>query len=154
MRPFKVFPLLLLAGVVCNLAAAEEICTIPNDKVNKGAIYWGDPSRFAKPAYVDYDALIQSTPECKEMKKKKLSSSDPASWILMSDAADRVGKAIAHVAKDKKYDFICAKEYWKKLKLDVKAPDITKLVKEIIGKLGVEASNGPKSVKELVGKKK
>ena len=110
--------------------AAEETYTIPAEKVDHGAIYWGDPSSFTKPAYVDYTALIESTPEYKEIKKKKLSSSDPASWILMSDAADRVAGAIDYVAKEEGYDLICAKQYWTKLELGVKAPDITKLVKE------------------------
>lgn len=112
--------------------AAEDTYSIPADKVDSGAIFWGDASGFAKPAYVDYKALIQSTPEYKEMKKKKLSSSDPASWILMSDAADRVATAINDVAKDEGYDLICEKQYWLKLEIGARAKDITALVKKKI----------------------
>ena len=123
----------LVATAIVNVGA-DETYSIPEDKREPGAIYWGDPSAFTNPACVDYTALIESTPEYKDMKKRKLSSSDPASWILMSDAADRVSSAIAYVAKDKEYDLICAAEYWEELNLGVSAQDITKLVKETIEK--------------------
>ncbi len=132
------FYILLLAGAVISAivfnVAADEAYNIPKDKIDPAAIYWGDPSEFRNPALVDYTALIESTPEYKEIKKKKLSSSDPASWILMSDAADRVTGAIVRVAKETEYDLICAKEYWKDLELDVSAADITMQVKEAIEK--------------------
>jgi hypothetical protein len=134
MRPYILLLLgALLSATVLNVAA-DEAYSIPKDKIDPAAIYWGDPSEFRNPAHVDYTALIESTPEFKEMKKKKLSSSDPASWILMSDAADRVTSAIVRAAKDTEYDLICAEEYWKDLELDIPAADVTMQVKEQIEK--------------------
>ena len=129
MKCFTSVALALLIVVLVPELAAEDTHSIPAEKVDCGAICWGDASGFAKPAYVDYKALIASTPEYKEMKKKKLSSSDPASWILMSKAADRVASAINEVAKDTGYDLICEKQYWTKMELGVRAPDITRLVR-------------------------
>jgi hypothetical protein len=123
-----------LLAVAVFTVAAGEVYSIPKDKIDAAAIYWGDPSEFTNPACVNYTALIESTPEYKEMKKKKLSSSDPASWILMSDAADRVSSAIVRFAKQASYDLICSKEYWQGLKIGVAAPDITSKVKENIEK--------------------
>jgi len=134
MRPYILILLGALVSATVFNVAAEEPYSIPKDKIDPAAIYWGDPSEFRNAAYVDYTALIKATPEFKEMKKKKLSSSDPASWILMSDAADRVTSAIVRVARDSEYDLICAGEYWKDLELDVPASDITMQVKEQIEK--------------------
>jgi len=111
---------------------AEALYSIPTDEVDKCAIYWGDSSGFTKPAYVDYNVLIESTAEYKQIKQDKLSSTEPRCWILMADAADKVAGAINRIAKGKGYDLVCAKDYWNDLQLEVKAEDITDLVKEKI----------------------
>lgn len=124
-----------LTGVMVCATTVEGVHGIPKGKLKSASIYWGKPSAFTKVATVKYDVLIKSTPEYQEIKKKKLKSSDAASWILMSDATDRVRGAIAGVAKGKKYDLVCAKAYWDSLKLNVRSSDITKTVQRKVARV-------------------
>jgi hypothetical protein len=88
-----------------------------------------DARQLKNPAVVDYDALLDATPEVQEMKRKGIDRDTPRGQVLYNKAVDRVRNAAADVMKDKGYDSI-----WKtiKHKQGKKAPDATDEIKRLL----------------------
>ncbi|MFA6241449.1 MAG: hypothetical protein WC655_10990 [Candidatus Hydrogenedentales bacterium] len=127
-----------LAALIVTSVALAEMQSIPADQLDPQKIYWGTASGFEKPSEVQYDELIKETPEYKELKKKKIERGTGKYWILMSQASDRVVKAISQVGQETEYDLIAAQGYLGGLKPPIAAEDITPLVLEVMNK----SSNG------------
>lgn len=120
------------AMIIAFLAAASPIyaSTIPKDQVDNKKIFWGDADAFEKAGRVDYEKLIKATPEFATMKDEKVERGSGKYWILMSQASDRVVKALAHVGEKSEYDLICASGYLKNLDPPVDSDDVTEKVIE------------------------
>ncbi len=127
-----------LAALIVTSVALAEMYSIPADQLDPQKIYWGTASGFEKPSEVQYDELIKETPEYKELKKKKIERGTGKYWILMSQASDRVVKAISQVGQETEYDLIAAHGYLGGLKPPIPAEDITPLILEVMNK----SSNG------------
>jgi hypothetical protein len=56
-------------------------------------------------------------------------------WIMMSQASDRVVKAVAHLGEESDYDLICAEGYLKGLNPPVEADDLTEKAIEVMEEL-------------------
>lgn len=126
--------------------------TIPKEQFDPQKIFSGNPKEFAKPAEVDIDKVVKSTPEYLTIKKQKIKRGTGKFWILMSQASARSMRAIAEVAKGLKYDLVTKKGYLGKLKPPIPADDITdKVVAKITGK---DKKGGKKKEKEKSGSEK
>lgn len=112
--------------VLCALALPAFAKSIPDDQLDRSKIYYGSPENFEKPAEVDIEKAIQATPEWKEITRKKIDSGTARYWILITDATDRVYKAISEVGDDSGYDLIAEKGYLGKLEPAVSSKDVTK----------------------------
>ena len=108
------------------LAVAAQ--SIPDAQIDKSRIYFGSPSGFDNPAEVDMDSALQATPEFQEIVKKKVDHGTGKYWILVSDASNRVHRAIADVGRATEYDLIVEKGYLDKLDPPVDCEDITAAV--------------------------
>ncbi len=125
-------PLSVLAFVIVIPAIAVAAQSIPDSQVDPSRVYYGSAAGFDSPAEVDTEAAIQSTPEYREILKKKLDSGTGKYWILISEATDRVHRAISDVGKVKEYDLIAEKGYLGKLDPPVACTDITERILEAI----------------------
>lgn len=123
MRRRHSFGILLFTVIVPIVAAAAQ--SIPDGQLDTSRVFFGTPTAFDKPAEVDIDAAIQSTPEYQEIVKKKIDSGTGKYWILISEATDRVHRAISEVGKDKEFDLIAQKGYLGTLEPPVACADIT-----------------------------
>ncbi len=112
----------LLAAVPILAAAAQSI---PDTQIDKTRILFGTPAGFEKAAEVDMDAALQATPEFQEIVKKKVDHGTGKYWILVSEASDRVHRAIGDVGRATEYDLIAEKGYLGKLDPPVDCEDIT-----------------------------
>lgn len=121
-----VFLAIILAALL--LPASVNAESVPEDDRDKHKIFKGDGKAFSKPAEIKFVELVKCTPEYIILKKESLKSSDAKYWIFMAKAQERVLKAITKIAREKKYDIVCEKDYLKKF--DIKAKDITDLIKE------------------------
>ncbi len=130
MRRRSVVGLFAFIIVVPVIAAAAQ--AIPDSQVDSSRVYYGSTGAFEKPGEVDIEAAIQSTPEYQEIVKKKIDNGTGKYWILISDATDRVHRAISDVGKVKEYDLIAEKGYLGKLEPPVACADITAHVLEAI----------------------
>lgn len=85
-----------------------------------------DPKMLSKPAKLDYDALLKSTPEMKKIKDDKIDPNSPEGIQLRQAAASRVQKAAEKVRSSSGYCSI-----WKTIRhQDGRAiPDVTDAVK-------------------------
>ena len=117
-----------VALVMGTTVAFGEIYSIPHEQIDQKKVYWGVPTGFEKPGEIDYDAIVQATPEYKELKKKKIERGTGKYWILMSQASDRTARAIAQVGQDTEYDLIAAQGYLSGLNPPIPAEDITNLI--------------------------
>lgn len=124
--------ILLFAVIIPVIAAAAQ--SIPDTQLDSSRIFYGSPAAFDNPAEVDIDAAIQSTPEYQEIVKKKIDSGTGKYWILISDATDRVHRAISEVGKVKEYDLIAHKGYLGALEPPIACADVTGQVLEAIEK--------------------
>lgn len=124
--------ILLFTVIIPLVAAAAQ--SIPDAQLDSSRIFYGTPTAFDKPAEVDIDAAIQSTPEYQEIVKKKIDSGTGKYWILISEATDRVHRAISDVGKVKEFDLIAHKGYLGTLEPPVACADITGQVLEAIEK--------------------
>lgn len=122
-------------GVIALAAVVvAESYSIPPDKVDEQKIFWGSPGQFAKPAEVDYKAAVMETDEFKSIRKNKIESGTAKYWLLISQASERVVKAIAAVAKDTGHDLVVAKGYLAGIGMEVPAEDLTEKILERIKK--------------------
>jgi hypothetical protein len=112
------------------IAAAAQ--AIPDSQVDTSRVYYGSTAAFDNPAEVDIEAAVHSTPEYQEIVKKKIDSGTGKYWILISDATDRVHRAISEVGKVKDFDLIAEKGYLGKLDPPVACADITARVLEAV----------------------
>lgn len=128
-----------VAGAVAIVLVAATIpavaASIPKDQLDNKKIYWGNGENFSKPASVDYTQMIKATPEFKKIKKDKIERGSGKYWILMSQASDRVVKALGHVGEKSDYDLICANGYLKSLDPPVASDDLTETVIKAMEKL-------------------
>jgi len=122
----------ILAFVIVVPAIAVAAQSIPDTQVDSSRVYYGTTTGFENPAEVDIEAAIQSTPEYQEIVKKKLDNGTGKYWILISDATDRVHRAIVDVGRVKEYDLIAEKGYLGKLDPPVACADITARVLEAL----------------------
>ena len=85
-----------------------------------------EPRAITKPAKVDYDSLLASTPEVRRMKKRKINRESAEGIRLLSAARRKVLSACEEVRSSEGYDSV-----WKQIKRrDQRAiADITKKVK-------------------------
>ncbi len=85
--------------------------------------------QLTNPAKVDYDDLMDATPEIRKMKKEKIDENSAKGIQLRTEAEERVRKACEKVMNDKSHCSV-----WKKIKRrdGKKIPDITKTVKKKI----------------------
>ena len=114
---------ILTAVPLCASAAS-----IAEDDVDSQKIFWGNSQQFSKPAEINLVALIEKTPEYKNIVKEKLDSSGAKYWILMTQAQERVTKSIVRVARKKKFDLVCEAGYLGALGIEAK--DVTALVEK------------------------
>lgn len=122
-------------GVIALAAmVVAESYSIPPDKVDEQKIFWGSPGQFAKPAEVDYKAAVMETDEFKSIRKNKIEPGTAKYWLLISQASERVVKAIASVAKDTGHDLVVAKGYLAEIGVQVPAEDLTEKILERIKK--------------------
>ena len=124
----------LLCGVALACAAVAESYTVPADKVNEQKIFWGNPAKFEKPAFVDYKAVVMATDEYKSIKQNKIETGSAKYWILISQASERAVKAVVAVGKESQYDLIVAKGYLESVGLTVQPADVTNAVLERLQK--------------------
>ncbi|MFT5151968.1 MAG: hypothetical protein ACI841_001955 [Planctomycetota bacterium] len=85
--------------------------------------------QLTNPAVVDYDKLLDATPEIREMKAEQISETSAKGIQLRTAAEARVRKACDAIMTDKSHCSV-----WKKIKRKdgKKIPDITKAVKKKI----------------------
>lgn len=126
----SVLTLALMASTVY-----ADSTTIPKEQLDKKKIYWGNGESFNKAGKIDYEKIIKATPEFKTMKEEKIERGSGKYWILMSQASDRVVKALAHVGEKSDYDLICAKGYLTGLDPPVECDDLTDKVIEAMEEL-------------------
>ena len=121
----------MLAAVIASPALAEPY-SIPPEKLDDQKIFWGTASSFEKPAELNYQRIVQTTPEYKSIKRKKVESGTAKYWILISRASDHAVRVINEVGQETGYDFIAAEGYLGSLDPPIKAENITDLVLEKI----------------------
>ncbi len=116
----------LIAAIPVLAAAAAH--SIPDAQIEKTRIYFGSPASFANPAELSMDEALEATPEFQEIIKKKVDHGTAKYWILVSDATDRVHRAIGVVGRATDYDLITEKGYLGKLDPPVECDDVTAAV--------------------------
>lgn len=132
---FPRVPKAVFLGVIALAAVVvAESYSIPPDKVDEQKIFWGSPGQFSKPAEVDYKAAVMETEEFKSIKKNKIEPGTAKYWLLISQASERVVKAIAAVAKDSGHDLVVAKGYLAGIGMEVPVEDLTEKILERIKK--------------------
>ena len=121
----------LALGVMVVLAVSTAVAntySIPAEKIDLQKVYWGNASKFEKPAKVNYEAVVKATPEYAEIKKKKIESGTAKYWIQLSMASDHAVKLISQVGKESDYDLIAATGYLGSLEPPIPADDITDVI--------------------------
>ncbi|MCP4643948.1 MAG: hypothetical protein GY851_26125 [bacterium] len=116
----------LVVAVLIGFAAAAEQMSIPKTQIDEKKIFWGSSADFSNPAEVNYEKVVQATPEYKALKKKKLQRGTGKYWILMTQASERSVKAIRSTGEKQGYDLVCSAGYLGSLDPAVPADDITK----------------------------
>ena len=125
----------LLALAVFAVPVYGDEQSIPKDQIDQKKVYWGNCNSFTKAGKVDYKEIIKATPEFKTIKKDKIERGSGKYWILMSQASDRVVKALAYVGEESEYDLICASGYLKSLDPPVACDDLTQKIIKAMEKL-------------------
>src|SRR5690606_26613265 len=105
-----------------------QLVSIPADQVDSKKVFWGSTAGFEKAGEVDYDAVLKTTPECKQMKKDRIERGTGKYWILLNQATDRATRAITEVGQDTEYDLIAQRGYLASLTPAIAADDVTQLV--------------------------
>jgi len=117
-----------MVAMMTATTALAQIYSIPVDQCDSKKVFWGSVSGFEKAGEVDYDSVLRSTPELKQLKRDKIERGTGKYWILMSQASDRSTRAIADVGQGTEYDLIAMQGYLASLSPAIPADDITKLV--------------------------
>jgi len=128
------FSLLVYLLIVTCVAVAQSYA-IPPEAVDEQKIFWGNPASFSKPAAVDFKAAVMATEEYKSIRKEKVQPGTGRYWILISQASERVVRAISAVGKDAGFDLVVMKGYLESVNIQANPPDITEAV---VKKLGTE----------------
>jgi len=115
-------------GVVVCMGANAATYSIPQDKIDTQKIFFGGAAAFDKAAEVDYEMVIRATPEYEEVQKKKIEPGTGKYWILLSQASDRVVRAISDVGQETEYDLITAQAYLGGLEPAIPSDNITQLI--------------------------
>lgn len=123
-----------LAVLAFSYGAYASTYTIPPEKVDVQKVYFGAATGFEKPAKVDYEAIVKSTPEYEEVKKKRIEPGTGKYWILLSQASDRAARAISDVGHETGHDFIAAQAYLGNMESEIPSEDITQLVVDKVTK--------------------
>ncbi|MDZ4861703.1 MAG: hypothetical protein SGI88_22240 [Candidatus Hydrogenedentes bacterium] len=121
---------LAMMVVMTTTAALAQMYAIPVDQVDSKKVFWGAVTGFEKAGEVDYDAILRSTPELRELKRDKIERGTGKYWILMSQASDRSTRAIADIGQGTDYDLIALQGYLATLTPAIPADDLTKVVLE------------------------
>ncbi len=93
-----------------------------------------EPRQISRPAKVDYQALLDMTPEVKKLKRKKIDPSSAKGADLMSKARRRVLTACATVRRANSYCSVWKKISLRERKKGTKPVDITSDVKKEMAK--------------------
>lgn len=99
---------LLLAGLVAGEARAQAGAEPLGAGIELAARDWlakaadnicglRDPAQLSSPARVDFDAVLEATPEMKELRDKKIDRNSPEGIRLTNAAIDRATKACESV---------------------------------------------------------
>lgn len=85
-----------------------------------------EPSQVSNPAVIDWQALLDATPELRKLRSEKISESSPEGIQLLTEAANRVNQACESLRSSQGYCSV-----WKAIRhKDGRAvTDITDLVK-------------------------
>lgn len=118
------------AAVAVFICGHSWAYSIPDDELDSGHIYMGNPGDFVSPAEVDYNAVVYATAEYAEIEAEKLERGSGKYWILLSQASDKALNAISKAAASGDYDLIAEKGYLGSLSTPVNCPDITESVIE------------------------
>ena len=116
------------ALVLHNPSVLASTYSIPPEKIDIQKVYLGVASGFEKAAKVDYESVIKATPEYEEVKRKHIEPGTGKYWILLSQASDRVVKAISDVGQEAGYDLITAQAYLGSLNPAIPSENITQLI--------------------------
>jgi len=125
---------LALSSTIAALPAPVETLASPTDD-GRGTDYvvkradsicgLDNPRQLTRPAKVDYDTLLEATPEMKLMKRERIKPDSPRGINLRTEAENRIRKACEKVRSAKSFCSV-----WKKIaRRDAKPiSDITKQV--------------------------
>jgi hypothetical protein len=94
----------------------------PKKSVDPADVYYGDATKWEKPAEVDADKVYANIDEYKEIIDKGLKPGDAKYEILMCKASKKFSKAVKKTAKDAGYDLVARKGSVKGVE---SVPDIT-----------------------------
>jgi len=120
------FLFLTAAILITPLASASQ--SIPEAQIDDQQIFWGSPVDFDTPGEVDLDAVLEATPEYKEIRRENVQRDTARYWILLGNATNRAIRAVATVAEESGYDLVAKKGYLTSLDPPIASDDITKLV--------------------------
>lgn len=112
--------------------AAVSVSSIPDDQLDTTKIYCGNPAGFSNPAEVEFEDIVRSTNEFKEIKKKKLDQGTAEYWILIEQANHRAMRAVHAFHQESAYDFVTARGYLGAIDPPISAPDVTEEIRAIV----------------------
>ncbi len=122
-RSGRVLMIALAVGFVFGTLALGY--SIAPEKVDRQKIFYGTPEKFEKPAEVDYEKIVRTTPEYQEIQKKNVERGSGRYWILLSQASDHAVRAICKVGEETEHDLIAARGYLGGLDPPIPAVDVT-----------------------------
>ena len=104
--------------------------SIPENEIDIEKIYIGSAINFDRPAEVNFQKIVDNSPEKKEIVRKNIESNTGKYWILLSQATDTARRALENTASEKNYDFVSQKGYLNSLTKPISVPNITDFVLE------------------------
>jgi len=108
--------------------------TIPKGQLDPHKVYWGLSETFEKPAELRFKDLIRSTPEYRELRKRKVARGTGKYWLLMSQASDRVVRTINYYGHGTEYDIVAETGYLGGLETPIPADEVTEVVIKFMNK--------------------
>ncbi len=130
----RIAVIMALGCLVIVSVVVAETYSIPSEKLDRKMVYWGSAQSFSHAGEMDYQEVIKATPEYEEIKRKKIERGTGRYWILLSQASDRVVRAIGRAGKATHCDLITAEGYLKSLDLeqDIETRDVTNVIVGIL----------------------